>query len=107
MANGWESKNVQEQQDAQQEAHSSAEHSVKDAESATVASAASKVFRADQDHAAIRADGDRKRRIQELELQRERILSERTSSPHRRNALEIALGEIERLLQELGYSLKL
>jgi hypothetical protein len=103
MANGWDSKNVQAQQDAQQDAQQPA----KEAEQGTVSTAASKVFRADQDHAAIRADGDRKRRIQELELQRERILSERTSSPHRRNALEIALGEIERLLQELGYSLKL
>jgi hypothetical protein len=93
MANGWDSKNVEEQQ-AEQEA-------------AQPATPASKTFVADQDHAAIRAEADRKRRIQALELQRERILSERTSSPHRRNALEIALGEIERLLQELGYTLKL
>lgn len=103
MANGWDSKSVEEQQAAQQ----SAQQFAKEAEHGAVSSAAAKNFRADQDHAAIRADGDRKRRIQELELQRERILSERTSSPHRRNALEIALGEIERLLQELGYSLKL
>ena len=47
------------------------------------------------------------RRRQALMLQRERILSERTSSPHRRSALELALAEIERLLQELGYSIKL
>ena len=94
MSNGSDSKNVEEQQ-AEQPA----------AQPATPPP--SKTFVADQDHAAIRAEAERKRRIQSLELQRERILSERTSSPHRRNALEIALGEIERLLQELGYTLKL
>lgn len=40
----------------------------------------------------------RKRQRQELELQRERILDERTSSPHRRAALEAALTEIEERL---------
>jgi hypothetical protein len=54
-----------------------------------------------------RAEAERKRRIQALEMQRERILSERTSSPHRRSALELALADIERLLQELGWSLKM
>lgn len=37
----------------------------------------------------------RKRDQQALELQRERILSERTSSPHRRAALQAALSDIE------------
>jgi hypothetical protein len=37
----------------------------------------------------------RKRDLQALELQRERILSERTSSPHRRAALQAALNDIE------------
>ena len=37
----------------------------------------------------------RKRDLQALELQRERILSERTSSPHRRAALQAALSDIE------------
>jgi hypothetical protein len=97
MSNGSDSKNVEEQQ-AEQQAEQPA---------AQPATPPSKTFVADQDHAAIRAEAERKRRIQSLELQRERILSERTSSPHRRNALEIALGEIERLLQELGYTLKL
>ncbi len=93
MSKGWDSKNVEEQQAEQQAAQSAAP--------------ASKTFVADQDHVAMRAEAERKRRIQSLELQRERILSERTSSPHRRSALEVALGEIERLLQELGYTLKL
>ncbi len=41
------------------------------------------------------AEATRKRQRQELELQRERILDERTSSPVRRAALEAALSEIE------------
>jgi hypothetical protein len=89
MSKGWESKNVEEQQ------------------AAAATSSSEKTQAAERDLEARRADGDRKRRIQTLEMQRERILSERTSSPHRRKTLEIALGEIERLLQELGLALKL
>ncbi len=55
----------------------------------------------------IAADAERKRRRQSLELQRERILSERTSSPHRRSALENALADIEEKLAELGWTLHL
>ena len=43
----------------------------------------------------------RKRQRQELELQRERILDERTSSPYRRAALEAALTEIEARLASI------
>ena len=50
-------------------------------------------------------EADRTRRRQTLELQRERILSERTSSPHRRSALENALANIEEKLAELGWSI--
>ena len=39
---------------------------------------------------------------QGLELQRERILAQRTSSPARRQALEAALGQIEGELAKLG-----
>jgi hypothetical protein len=52
-------------------------------------------------------DAESKRRRQELELQRERILSERTSSPHRRSALAAALLEIEEKLTELGWAIHL
>jgi hypothetical protein len=41
------------------------------------------------------------RQRQELTLQRERILSERTSSPVRRNALQAALADIESRLAAL------
>ncbi len=47
---------------------------------------------------------DRQRKLQGLQLQRERILSERTSSPHRRSALEAALLEIEEQLSQLGWT---
>jgi hypothetical protein len=46
-------------------------------------------------------DGARERNRQELELQRERVLSERTASPHRRAALEAALKDIEGRLEAL------
>lgn len=55
--------------------------------------------------AAQMAEADRKRQRQALELQRERILSERTSSPHRREALGQALAAIEEKLAELGWSI--
>jgi hypothetical protein len=86
MSKGWESKNVEEQQ-AQQAASGEAAPST------------------DRQDAASAAD--RKRRIQSLEMQRERVLSERTSSPHRRSALELALATIERELEQLGWSIKI
>jgi len=52
-------------------------------------------------------DAERKRQRQALEMQRERILSERTSNPHRRTALENALADIEEKLAELGWSIHL
>ena len=48
---------------------------------------------------------DRQRKLQGLQLQRERILSEPTSSPHRRSALESALLEIEEQLAQLGWTI--
>ena len=84
MSRGWESKNVEEQQ----------------AEAAlprVVSSGA----------AGGQDEAERKRRLQALELQRERVLNERTANPHRRSALQLALATIERDLQELGWSVKL
>lgn len=43
----------------------------------------------------VLGESAKKRDLQALELQRERILSERTSSPHRRAALQAALSDIE------------
>ncbi len=85
MSKGWESKNVEEQQAQAVEARATAQG---------VAT-------------ARRDDAEIKRRIQGLEMQRERVLSEQTSSPHRRNALEQALATLERELEQLGWSVKL
>ena len=85
MSKGWESKNVEEQQAEALEARANA------TDAAT----------------ARRDDAEVKRRIQGLELQRERVLSERTASPHRRSALASALATIERDLEQLGWSIKL
>lgn len=48
------------------------------------------------------ADAKRQREKQSLELQHERILSERTSNPHRRAALEAALADIEAKLKSFS-----
>ncbi|RXH55224.1 hypothetical protein [Granulicella sibirica] len=52
-------------------------------------------------------EAEQKRKRQALELQRERILSERTSSPHRRSALTNALADVEEKLAELGWTVHL
>jgi len=54
-----------------------------------------------------RAEAEKKRLRQALELQRERVLSERTSNPHRRTALTNALADIEEKLAELGWTIHL
>jgi hypothetical protein len=71
------------------------------------ATSAQKAAAAEEKRGNNQADAERKRRQQELELQRERILSERTSSPHRRSALAAALTDIEEKLTELGWVLHL
>src|ERR1700761_1144101 len=80
MARGWESKSVADQQSS----------------AAAAASGADAVKRNGLEQA------NRARQKQELDLQRERILSERTSSPVRRAALEAALAEIEARLALLS-----
>jgi hypothetical protein len=80
MARGWESKSVEEQ----------------------VAGAESASESVPNPRAASAAQADRQRQRQALELQRERILDERTSSPHRRAALEAALADIEARLAAIS-----
>ena len=87
MSRGWESKSVEEQQMlATAQEHATAKSTAR---------------------SANLEDQDRKRQRQTLEMQRERILSERTASPHRRSALGAALADIEEKLTELGWSLHL
>jgi len=83
MSKGWESKSVEEQQ--------------------TVAAMPKPI--AQKGNSVEEAE--RKRKLQALQLQRERILSERTASPHRRSALSAALIDIEEKLSELGWTLHL
>jgi len=82
MARGWESKSAEEQ--LEQKAEQRAE----------AAKAASK-------HVVRAAGAELARARQILELKRERILSEKTSHPVRRSALQAALKEIEAELQGL------
>ena len=88
MSRGWESKSVEQQQQSL----------AGEAKSASAATDASSL---------ARAEAEKKRLRQALELQRERVLSERTSSPHRRTALENALADIEEKLAELGWTIHL
>ena len=80
MSRGWESKSVEEQQSQAAEPKPSTPEGFAKA-------------------------AERKRQRQALELQRERILSERTSSAHRRSALSLALADIEEKLAELGWTI--
>ncbi len=82
MSKGWESKSVEEQQN--------------------VAAMPKPVTKGN-----VAEDAEKKRRVQALAMQRERILSERTASPHRRSALSAALIDIEEKLSELGWTLHL
>jgi hypothetical protein len=91
MSRGWESKSVESQQASQEAAQTT---------QATKSSVA-------EIRGNIAADAEMKRRRQALELQRERILSERTSNPHRRSALATALVDIEEKLSELGWTVHL
>jgi hypothetical protein len=80
MARGFDSKSVEDQiADGQHQKDTDAKKLQAARESATVS-----------------------RERQSLELQKERILSERTSSPHRRSALEAALTDIEKRIASLG-----
>lgn len=82
MARGWESKSAEELADQQIEQR---------------AEAAKATARKD----VTAADATQARAKQLLELKRERILSEKTSHPARRTALQAALQDVERELRQL------
>lgn len=81
MARGWESKSVEDQ--VEQQSQNQQPSSAPDGKGIPAEQAA------------------RARRRQLLELERERILDERTSNPIRRAALEAALSDIETQLAKL------
>jgi hypothetical protein len=88
MARGWESKSVEEQMATAQQ---------------TAPSYPGNGFNPNgSKQAAEQARLQRERQKQALRLQMENILSQRTSSPVRRAALESALAQIEAQLAELG-----
>jgi hypothetical protein len=88
MARGWESKSVEEQMAKalqQPEAGSDSGFETEDARRIAASQRAA-----------------REREKQALNLQRENILSQRTSSPARRQALEAALAQIEGQINAMG-----
>lgn len=87
MARGWESKSVEEQM------ANAAERKPANADEVKMTDAERRLA------AEGRAVSERRR--QALHLQRENILSQRTSSPERRAALAAALAEIEQQIQAL------
>ncbi len=80
MARGWESKSVEEQLVEKESASLSADELL---------------------HRKHLEDARKQRERQALELQRENILSQRTSNPNRRAALEAALADIEAKINAL------
>jgi hypothetical protein len=84
MARGWESKSVEEQRNVAQQQTYRLASDVEDRRMAQVR----------------KANLDRQR--QALNLQRENILSQRTSNPNRRVALEAALAQVEAQLAALN-----
>ena len=88
MARGWESKSVEEQMAnalQQPEVETGDEYVSEEAR-----------------RAAEQVRTEKARHKQALNLQRENILSQRTSNPARRSALEAALAQIEQEIASLG-----
>jgi len=88
MARGWESKSVEEQ--------------MANVLEAPAADSSNRMVTEEERRAAELQRTTRERQIQALNLQRENILSQRTSNPGRRAALESALAHIEAQIQSLG-----
>lgn len=81
MARGWESKSVEEQLAGRQ---------------------ADAMIPSEKARQASAAAADKQRKRQALELQREKVLNERTANPHRRAALQAALNAIEEELSRMS-----
>ncbi len=67
-----------------------------------MADSSNRMVTEDERRAAELERTTRERQLQALNLQRENILSQRTSNPGRRAALESALQQIEAQIQSLG-----
>jgi hypothetical protein len=88
MARGWESKSVEEQM-----ANVLQQPKVGDG---------NEFVSEDQRRAADQVRTVKERQKQALHLQRENILSQKTSNPDRRAALEAALAQIEAQIEAMG-----
>jgi hypothetical protein len=88
MARGWESKSVEEQMASSQ--------------SIAPVSLSMNFVSLEARREAEHQRAQRLRQKQALNLQRENILSQRTSNPARRSALEAALQQIEAQIAELN-----
>jgi hypothetical protein len=89
MARGWESKSVEEQM-----ANAAMQKPPVDTGNEFVSE--------DQRKAADLVRTVKERQLQALSLQRENILSQRTSNPARRSALEAALAQIEAQIEAMN-----
>jgi hypothetical protein len=90
MARGWESKSVEEQRSNLEQRSNSADDGPPT------------LSQDDRLRAAAQQSAARERQKQSLHMQRELILSQRTSSPVRRAALEDALKQIEAQIEAIG-----
>jgi hypothetical protein len=88
MARGWESKSVEEQMARAQKKQDADSGNAFETEDARRLAASQRAVH--------------EREKQSLNLQRENILSQRTSNPGRRQALEAALAQIEGQLSAMG-----
>ena len=87
MARGWESKSVEEQMASALEN--------------PVADSSNQMTNEDKRRAADQIRAAQERQRQGLNLQRENILSQKTSNAGRRAALEAALAQIDKQIQSL------
>jgi hypothetical protein len=88
MSRGWESKSVEEQ--------------MANALQQPEVNAGNEFVSEDQRRAADQARTVRERQKQALNLQRENILSQKTSNPARRTALEAALSQVEGQIEAMN-----
>jgi hypothetical protein len=88
MARGWESKSVEEQ--------------MANAVENPVANSSNQMTKEDARRAAVQQRAAQERQRQGLTLQRENILSQKTSNAGRRAALEAALAQIDAQIRAIG-----
>lgn len=87
MARGWESKSVEDQQSG--------------SFAGSARPSSDNMTNQEQKRASDHERAARERKRQALHLQRENVLSQRTSNPARRAALEAALADIDKQIQSL------